>query len=104
VATRYSTNAVLEVQGILAGSPPGYSFRCAGENEERAEAAEFLLTVFLVALATCIDVPRDRDEKNHREALIRAGKLASPGDPAGVDHAPEHGAASPPSVRWFWCR
>jgi multidrug efflux pump subunit AcrB len=56
VAAGFNSNAVLaEVQGTLAefqsSLPPGYSFRYTGENQEQAEATEFLSTAFLMALA-----------------------------------------------------
>jgi len=56
VAAGYNSNAVLrEVQGTLgefeASLPPGYSLRYTGENQEQAEASEFLSTAFLLALA-----------------------------------------------------
>jgi multidrug efflux pump subunit AcrB len=56
VAAGYNSNAVLgEVQGTLsefqASLPPGYSVRYTGENQEQAEATEFLSTAFLMALA-----------------------------------------------------
>lgn len=56
VASGYNSNAVLaEVQGTLSGFeselPPGYSLRYTGENQEQAEATEFLSTAFIVALA-----------------------------------------------------
>jgi len=56
VAAGYNSNAVLgEVQGTLsdfrASLPPGYSIQFTGENQEQAEATEFLSTAFLMALA-----------------------------------------------------
>ena len=56
VASGYNSNAVLaEVQETLdefqASLPPGYSMQYTGENQEQAEAQDFLLTAFLAALA-----------------------------------------------------
>jgi multidrug efflux pump len=56
VASGQNSNAVLgEVQMALAefqaGLPPGYSMRYTGENQEQAEAQEFLSSAFLMALA-----------------------------------------------------
>jgi multidrug efflux pump len=56
VGAGYNSNAVLaEVQGAMAAFvealPPGYTVRYTGESEEQAEAAEFLSTAFLLALA-----------------------------------------------------
>jgi multidrug efflux pump subunit AcrB len=56
VAAGFNSNAVLgEVQGTLTDFaetlPPGYTARYTGENQEQAEAQEFLSTAFLLALA-----------------------------------------------------
>ncbi len=56
VAAGFNSNAVLgEVQQTLQGFqgnlPPGYSLRYTGENQDQAEASEFLTTAFLMALA-----------------------------------------------------
>ncbi|MCJ7629878.1 MAG: efflux RND transporter permease subunit, partial [Longimicrobiales bacterium] len=56
VATGYNSNAVLaEVQATLTSFEeslqPGYMIRYTGENEEQDEAAAFLSTAFLMALA-----------------------------------------------------
>ena len=56
VASGQNSNAVLgEVQMALAefqaALPPGYSMRYTGENQEQAEAEEFLSSAFLMALA-----------------------------------------------------
>jgi multidrug efflux pump subunit AcrB len=56
VAAGFNSNAVLgEVQGTLTAFaetlPPGYTARYTGENQEQAEAQEFLSTAFLLALA-----------------------------------------------------
>jgi multidrug efflux pump subunit AcrB len=56
VASGQNSNAVLaQVQSALgefeAALPPGYAIRYTGENEEQAEAEEFLSSAFLLALA-----------------------------------------------------
>ncbi len=56
VASGMNSAAVLaEVRGTLAGFetslPPGYTTRYTGENEDQAEAAEFLSGAFMAALA-----------------------------------------------------
>ncbi len=56
VGAGYNSNAVLaEVQGTLgtfqASLPPGYTLRYTGENQEQAEASEFLAGAFGMALA-----------------------------------------------------
>lgn len=56
VASGYNSTAVLgEVRGALAeferDLPPGYVMRYTGENEDQAEASEFLAGAFLAALA-----------------------------------------------------
>jgi multidrug efflux pump subunit AcrB len=97
VAAGENSAAVLgEVQSTLTvfeGTlPPGYTLRYTGENLEQEEAQDFLASAFFAALALMgfilisqfnsvvkpvmihIDVLRERDGMDRREALVQGGK------------------------------